>query len=913
MSTYRLDRLFRPRSVAVVGASLKERSLGRAVIANLKSAGFAGRIDVVNPNYPRIEGIETAASLTALRTLPDLLVVTAPATAVPRIVAMAGEAGVPAAVVISAGLGHGRGSLSAQTLEAARKFGLRILGPNGLGLLIPPIGLNASFAAQPAKAGDLALVSQSGAIAAALVEWSARRSVGFSAIASVGDAIDIDFADLLDHFALDAQTRAILLYVEAIKDSSKFISAARAAARIKPVIVMKAGRHQQASLAAQTHTGALAGSDAVYDAVFRRAGLLRVADLDEFFAAAEGLGRLNLFPGRKLAILTNGGGLGVLATDRLMDFGGSLAKISAKTMAELGQVLPSTWSRANPVDIIGDADAARYGRALQALLEDEASDGVLVLNVPTVLASSIDAAEQVAKVVAEHGTQCSGKPVFVSWFADDPASAALFDAGRIPHFATESRAVQGFMHFVRYREAQEALTATPRAMTGDFKPDPEAGRTIIEQALARSRAWLDPLEVTALLTAYGIPIAEATFAADAEDAMRLAIPLLAKYPALAVKIFSPDIVHKSDVGGVRLNLRTPGEVGDAAANIMASARTAKSDAHISGVTLHPMIARSQARELIAGIADDPTFGPIIMFGAGGVSVEVTNDKAMALPPLDVTMAHELISRTRISRLLDSYRNVPAANIDVVADILAKLSQLAADLPEIREVDLNPLLADSDGAIVLDARIAIARFRPEDFRAAPDTRFAIRPYPRHWESHETLRGGERLFVRPIRAEDEPAILTFLEKIDREDIRLRFFSPLRHFSHHFVARLTQLDYGRTIAFVALDPIGDVLGVVRLHADPDHRTAEFAILVRSDFKGRGLGTCLMKLAIRYGQKEGYGVITGDVLAENHTMLRLCRELGFEISPLAEGPALSVRLGLSPAAALAIDSDHGLETVTL
>ncbi len=707
MSIYRLDKLFRPQSVAVVGASPKERSLGRAVLANLKSAGFTGRIDVVNPNYSTIEGIPTASSLAALETLPDLIVVSAPAPAVPQIVGAAGEAGVPAAVVISAGLGHGDGSLADQMLKAARKSGLRILGPNGLGLLIPPIGLNASFAAQPAKAGDLALVSQSGAIAAALVEWSARRSIGFSAIASIGDAVDIDFADLLDYFAMDAQTRAILLYVEAIENSSKFLSAARAAARVKPVIVMKAGRHHQASLAAATHTGALAGSDAVYDAAFRRAGLLRVADLDEFFAAAEGLGRLRPFPGRRLAILTNGGGLGVLATDRLIDFGGTLANITPKTMAALDHTLPASWSRANPVDIIGDADAGRYGAALQALLEDDANDAVLVLNVPTALASSKASAAQVAKIVAEHGTQASGKPVFASWIADDPDSGEVFEASKIPHFATETKAVQGFMHFVRYREAQETLMATPPSGPDDFKPDVECGRAILTKVLSDQRSWLDPLEVTALLAAYGIPIAEAIFAADAEEAMRLASPLLEKYLELAVKILSPDIIHKSDVGGVRLNLRTPPEVREAAAEIIAAARKARPAAHIVGITLHPMIARPQARELIAGIADDKTFGPIIMFGAGGISVEVTNDKALALPPLDLATAHELMSRTRVSRLLGSYRNVPAARIDAVADILTKLSQLSADFPEIREVDLNPMLADADGAIVLDARVAIA--------------------------------------------------------------------------------------------------------------------------------------------------------------------------------------------------------------
>ncbi|MGE0008439.1 MAG: bifunctional acetate--CoA ligase family protein/GNAT family N-acetyltransferase [Parvibaculaceae bacterium] len=900
MSIYRLDKLFRPRSVAVVGASPKDRSLGRAVLANLKSAGFTGRIDVVNPNYPVIEGVATAPSLTALPTLPDLIVVTAPGPAVPQIAATAGEAGVAAAVVISAGLGHGPDSLSAQLLEAARKWGLRILGPNGLGLLVPPIGLNASFSAQPAKSGDLALVSQSGAIAAALVEWSARRSIGFSAIASIGDAVDIDLADLLDHFALDPQTRAILLYVEAVANASKFLSAARAAARVKPVIVMKTGRHHQASLAAATHTGALAGSDAVYDAAFRRAGLLRVADLDEFLAAAEGLGRLRPFPGRRLAILTNGGGLGVLATDRLMDLGGTLANISPKTMATLDRSLPAAWSRANPVDIIGDADPGRYGATLTALLDDEANDAVLVLNVPTALASSPAAAAHVAEVAAAHGKRGRSKPVFASWIADDPASAGRFEAAGIPHFTTESKAVQGFMHFVRCREAQEALMATPPAQPAELEPDRRSGRAIVTQALAQGRSWLDPLEGVALLAAYDIPMVEATFAADPEQAARRAAILLEKHPGLAVKILSPDIIHKSDVGGVRLNLKTPREAGDAAAQIIAAARRAKPGAHIAGVTLHPMITRLKARELIAGIADDRTFGPVVMFGAGGVSVEVADDKALALPPLDLAMARELISRTRVSRLLGAYRNVPAARIDAVADILIKLSRLSADFPEIREVDLNPLLADAEGAVILDARIAIAPFRPQEFRAAPDTRFAIRPYPRQWECSDTLRGGESLFIRPIRAEDEPALLSFLEKIDREDIRLRFFSSLRRFSHHFVARLTQLDYGRTMAFVALDQAsGDVLGVVGLHADPDHRTAEFAVLVRSDFKGRGLGTSLMKLAIRYGRAEGYHRITGDVLAENHAMLRLCRELGFEISPLEEGAVHSVRLTLSPAPA--------------
>ncbi len=896
MSTYRLDKLFHPQSVAVVGASVKERSLGRAVLCNLKAAGFKGRIDVVNPHYPLIEGIATSPSLAALPQRPDLLVVTAPAATVPEIVRMAGAAGVPAAIVISAGLGHGAGSLADQALKAARQHGLRILGPNGLGLLVPPAGLNASFAARSAKSGDLALISQSGAIAAAMVEWSAQRFIGFSAVASIGDAIDIDFADLLDHFALDTQTRAILLYIEAITSASKFLSAARAAARVKPVIVIKTGRHHQGSVAATTHTGALAGSDAVYDAAFRRAGLLRVADLDELFAAAEGLGRLKPFPGRRLAILTNGGGLGVLATDRLMDLGGSLAAVSPQALERLDQVLPATWSRSNPVDIVGDADASRYEAALEVLLDDDGNDAILVLNVPTALASSEAAAARVAEVVAARsGAKSVAKPVFVSWIAGDHASGAIFETRNIPHFATESKAIQGFMHFVQYRDAQEALMATPPA-TPDLEPDIEAARQIVANALLEQRRWLDPLEVAALLNAYGIPIVEAILARDADDARRLAPPVLKRYGAVAAKIFSRDIIHKSDIGGVRLNLKTADEVGNAAADILSNGRKVKPEANIAGITLHPMITRPNARELIAGIADDQTFGPIIVFGAGGTSVEIVNDKALSLPPLDRSMSRELMSRTRVFRLLGAYRDVRAANIDAVADILARLSQLSADLPEIREVDLNPLLADSDNAVILDARVAVAPFSRQEFRAAPNTRFAIRPYPKQWERHERLRNGRSLFIRPIRPADEPALLSFLGKIDPEDIRFRFFSPARQFSHHFIARLTQLDYGRTMAFLALEQgSGEILGVVRLHADPDHRDSEFAILVRSDLKGQGLGTSLMTLMIQYGRMEKYRAITGQVLADNHAMLKLCRELGFEIGNWVEENIRSVHLELT------------------
>src|SRR5215510_6728592 len=507
MSTYRLDQLFSPRSVAVVGASPRPTSPGRAVLRNLKEAGFAGTVSVVNPRYSEIEGIRSVKSFEDLQEPPDLVVIAAPAAAVPSIVAAAGEKGTPTAIIITAGLGHGSGSLADACEKTARQSGLRLVGPNCIGVLAPHAKLNASFAAHMPQAGDLALISQSGAVAAGLVEWAATRSIGFSGIVSLGDSIDVDFGDLLDYFAVDRRTRAILLYVESIRDARKFMSAARAAARVKPVLVVKSGRHEQGAKAARTHTGALAGADAVYDAAFRRAGLLRVLDLDELFAAAETLGRLRPFPGKRLAILTNGGGIGVLAVDRLADRGGTLAGISAATMKRLDATMPPIWSRGNPVDIAGDADPARYANALEALLCDPDNDAILVMNVPTALASADEAAKSVVAVTKQHcGAIFPAKPVLAVWVGSSLSAFAAFDAAGIPNYATESDAIAGFMHLVRYREAIDTLMATPPSLPQDFAPDVATARLVIENALHDGRSWLDPLEITRLLNAYAIPI-----------------------------------------------------------------------------------------------------------------------------------------------------------------------------------------------------------------------------------------------------------------------------------------------------------------------------------------------------------------------------------------------------------------------
>ena len=882
MSTYRLDKLFSPRSVAVVGGSPRPTSPGRAVLRNLQDAGFQGSIGLVNPRYQEIEGIKAVRALQELPAVPDLIVIAAPAQAVPGIVAAAGERGIAAAIIITAGLGHGEGSLADACEKAARATGLRLVGPNCLGVLASRAKLNASFAARMPPPGDLALISQSGAIAAGLVEWSAAHGIGFSAAVSLGDKIDVDFGDLLDFFALDRATRAILLYIESISNARKFMSAARAAARIKPVVVVKSGRHAQGAKAAQTHTGALAGADAVYEAAFRRAGLLRVLDLDELFAAAETLGRVQPFPGKRLAVLTNGGGIGVLAVDRLADLGGTLAGISPQTMQKLDTALPPIWSHANPIDIAGDADAARYVAAFEPLLEDPENDAILVMNVPTALASAEAAASSVAEIAeAKRNNSIRPKPVFAVWVGTSDRATPIFEAARIPSYATESDAVRGFMHLVRYQEAREALMATPPSLPQDFKPDVAAARKVVAGAIQSGRRWLDPIEVTALCEAYAIPIAPARLARDADEAAAVAAPLLAAGSTVVAKILSPDIVHKSEVGGVRLNLTSESAVREAVADILARAKAARPGARIIGVSLHPMVVRPKARELIAGIADDPTFGPVIVFGRGGTAVEVIGDKALALPPLDLALARGLIARTRVSRVLAAYRDVPAADTDAVALVLVKLAQLAADLPEVRELDLNPLLADERGLIAVDARVAVATADVARRGPAGHPRFAIRPYPQEWERRETLRDGPPILVRPVRPEDEPLYGPFFAAVTPQDLRLRFFAPVKEFGHAFIARFTQIDYARAMAFIAIEEdSGQMLGVVRLHSDANYERGEYAVLVRSDRKGRGLGYLLMQRIIEYARAEGLGIIEGQVLTENTAMLAMCKELGFEIA---------------------------------
>jgi acetyltransferase len=883
MSTYRLKNLLAPRSVALVGASPRRNSVGRAILNNIGKAKFAGEFGLVNSRYSEIDGVATVGGLSKLPFVPQLVVLTVPAKSIAGLIDEAGRLGAAGAVIVSAGLGYGPGSLAEAAERAAQKYGMRLIGPNCLGIMMPGANLNASFSAHMPGKGNLALISQSGAIAAGMVDWAAQRAVGFSGIVSIGDQLDVDIADLLDYFAMDEKTQAILLYIEAIKDARKFMSAARAAARIKPVVVVKSGRMAQGARAAATHTGALAGSDAVYDAAFQRAGVLRVSDLRELFDCAETLGRLKSPPGKRLAILTNGGGIGVLAVDRLAELGGIPAGIAPAIREKLDAVLPPIWSGSNPVDIVGDADPARYAAALEVLLADPGNDAILVMNVQTAIARADEIAATVTGVVRKYREQhrMSPKPVLAAWIGADQEISDLLSGAGIPNYPTEDDAVRGFMHLVRHREVVEALAQVPPAMSQELVPDIEGARRVVSDALAESRQWLDPIEIKRLFDAYDIPMVPTYAAADAEEAVAHASVIFAQGSTVVLKIMSRDILHKSDVGGVVLNLTSAEAVRAATSDILARAKALRPEALISGVMVQAMVLRPKARELILGLADDPTFGSLVVFGRGGTAVEIINDKALALPPLDLQLARSLIAHTRVSRLLRAYRDVPAVKEDAVAIVLVKLAQMAADIPEIRGLDINPLLADQSGVLAVDARVVLGRVERK-FGGSGPANFAVRPYPSHWQRHLEVKDGWRVFVRPIRPEDEPLIHGFLRHVTSHDLRLRFFAPMKEFSHEFVARLTQLDYARAMAFVAFDEVtNELLGVVRIHSDSIYENGEYAILLRSDLKGRGLGWALMQMIIEYARSEGLKAIFGDVLTENTVMLAMCRNLGFEVKP--------------------------------
>ena len=877
MSIRNLDKMFRPRSIAVIGASARPKSVGAALMTNLMNGGFDGPIMPVNPKATALHGIMTYKDVASLPLMPDLAVIATPPDTIPGLVDELGRRGTRAAVILTAGFAEGEAAAgkarSAQMLAAARPYLMRIVGPNCLGIAVPGVGLNATFAPAALLPGNIAFLTQSGAMATTVLDWALPRGIGFSAIVSMGDMSDVDFGDLLDYFALDEATHAILIYAEGITQARKFMSAARRTARIKPIIVVKSGRAEEGARAASSHTGALAGADVVYDAAFRRAGMLRVNEVEELFDAAATLARMSPQRGNRLAIVTNGGGAGVLATDRLIEEGGKLATLSPDVIAKLNAVLPPTWSHANPIDLIGDADAGRYANSVSILIDDPGNDALLVAYCPTAIGSSAEAAKGLIGVLSK--SNAAKKNVFACWMGAATVAegrAQLIDA-QLPDFETPERAVRAFMYLVRYRQNQDLLLETPTAGQPSQEIDLERARGLIRQALDDRREWLDPAEVAAFLACYNIPFARTQAVPDAKSAADAARQMNAP---VALKIRSRDVVHKSDVGGVALNLTSPAEVAAAAARMNEKILQALPKARLEGFIVQEMIHRPSAYELIAGVSTDPTFGPVILFGQGGTAVEIVRDKSLELPPLNRPLARAQIERTRIAALLKGYRDRPAADIDGVVGVLVQLSQIVADHGEVTEIDINPLLCDARGVIAVDCRI---RVRASDVSA--QSRLAIRPYPERLETEIRTPEGQVYKVRPIKPEDEPALRRFAEEVDTQDLWHGFFAPLRDRTHETAARLSQIDYDREMTLVAWEA-DRVAGLVRSLADADRDASECAVIIRRDLRQKGLAKQLLQALLSTIATLGIRKAVLIFPSDETRMLNIAADMAFAVGPM-------------------------------
>lgn len=883
MSLRNLEKIFQPRSVTVVGASSRPGTVGRTVLENLVAAGAV--VYPVNPKHTTVAGIAAYPSVDALPDTPDLAVICTPAVTVPSVMRACGEKGIRGLIVISAGFREtgaaGRELEAEVSRELARFAGMRVVGPNCLGAIVPGSSLNASFAASMPETGRIAFASQSGALCTSVLDWAAQEGIGFSHFVSVGNMLDVDFGDLIDYFSQDAGTQAIILYIESITSARKFMSAARAFAATKPIVALKAGRFSESATAAASHTGAMAGEDAVYDAAFRRAGVERAHDIGEIFDCAELLARSRRPRGPRLAIVTNAGGPGVLAVDALLERGGVLARLATETIARLDELLPPAWPHGNPVDVLGDAPADRYAGAMEVVLADDGVDAVLAILSPQAMTDPAAVAEAVGQVARR-----TTKPILASWMGGrqvQPGIERLNQAG-LPTYPTPDRALQAFMHLVSYARNLEVLHETPHDLPVDFSLD----RTRSEAAIAavyhrHSEALLSEVDAKDLLDAYGIRVVHAAIARSAEDAVAAAEQC--GYPVV-LKILSPQITHKSDVGGVVLNLVTPDEVRAAWNRITRTARETRSDAQIDGVSVQPMLSDPAGLELILGAKQDPTFGAVILAGMGGVAAELARDRALELPPLDERLARRMLQSLRYWRLLEGYRGKPGVALDALVETMVRFSYLVSDHPEITELDINPLLATPREAVALDARAVIDRARLDN-PPAPYAHLAIRPYPHQYARRARLEDGTDILLRPIRPADEPLWHRLLADCTPDSIHARFGHLFKASTHEMATRYCFIDYDRELAIVAETGEQEarrLIGVARLVADADHQRAEYAVLVADPWQGRGLGQMLTKFCLEVAAAWNIQKVFATTDSTNTRMLATFREHGFQIELDAE-----------------------------
>ncbi len=884
MKKHYLYKAFEPASVAVIGASDRESSVGGQLLRNIREGGFAGDIYAVNPKRETVQGLQSYPSVSAIDHPVDLAVIAIPAERIPGVMRECGNLGVGAAIVLSAGfseVGNAGAALQSEIVDVARTHGIVLVGPNCLGIMRPRVGLNATFAKSPVRSGHVALVAQSGAFCTALLDWADTKGFGFSAVASLGATADVGFGEVLDYLAVDPETHSILLYVEGITNARSFISGLRGAARLKPVIVVKSGRSDSGTRAAVSHTGALVGADHVFDAALRRAGAVRVSSVSELFAAAELLASGARVGGSRLAIITNGGGPGVMAADRAADLDVPLAKLSEATVEALGEVLPAHWSHSDPVDILGDADPARYGAAAEIVLADPGVDGVLVLLTPQGMTDPTGCADAVIQAARQ-----SRKPVLACWMGAGLVAKGRqkFAEANIPHFRAPEAGVEAFGYLTSYRRNQTALLQTPGPLARHKEPDVEGARLIIEHAIGERRQTLSSAEAKAVLHAFQIPTSPSIIAGSAAEALvaaeGLGLPV-------AMKINSPDITHKSDFGGVRLNIREPRSVRTAFREMMDSVRAACPDARIDGVTIEPMLERPNAREIMVGIATDPVFGPVISFGAGGTAVEIFADSKVALPPLNEYLSGELVKGTRAGRLLRHFRHLPEADQEKLIEVLQRVSEIACELREVRELDINPLLVDENGVIAVDARIIVG---PSATSTAHYGHMAIHPYPTELVSQWQLPDGTDVVVRPIQPEDAAMEQAFVQSLSAETKYNRFMQNFDKLTPEMLARFTQIDYDREMAFVGViddgSPDAKMIGVARYVSNPDRHSCDFGLTVGDTYQRKGIGRELMRRLIAVGRDRGIDVMEGDVLASNSKMLALCESMGFRIARDGEDP---------------------------
>lgn len=888
MSIIDLDKIFRPNSIAVVGASERAGSIGNALMRNLIEGGFSGKIYPINPNYQKIWDLQACPSIADLQSPVDLAVISTPIALVPQIVGQCADASVGGAVIISAGgkeIGEEGKKLEAAICQEAQRSGLRLIGPNCVGIISNRPRLNASFANQMPLAGKMAFISQSGAICTAILDLSIAENIGFSYFVSLGDMLDVDFGDMIDYLGGEPEVSSIVMYVESLTHFRKFMSAARAVSRVKPIIALKAGRTRAGALAAASHTGALAGEDAVYDAAFQRAGILRVKTFEELFDCAELLAKQPKPKGPGLAIITNAGGPGVMAADALSDYGYDPVSLSRETRDKLDKILPPFWSKRNPIDMLGDASPELYRKVVEVCLAAKEVEGLLIMSAPQALADASDTAAGLVDLIRDQPI-----PIITSWVGgtDMQKGRHLFNQAGIPTFDTPERAVRAFMDIFRFSQNIEMLEQIPSRLSRRLEFDRQKAETLIQAALGAENHLLTEMESKALLAAYGIPVNRVKTAATRTQAQKIAKEM--GFPVV-LKINSRDITHKSDAKGVLLNLKNSQQVSDAFDQIIGNAKSFNPKARLEGVTVQPMIQPTDL-ELILGAKKDRDFGPVILFGMGGVFTEVLKDQAIALPPLNRLLAKRLMEKTRVYRLLQGYRNIPPANLERLEELLIRLAQLVTDFSEIQELDLNPLVVTANGFSAIDARILLS------VSATPaPLHLVISPYPDQYEEHTTTNLGIDIFIRPIRPEDAPLLVELFESLSPRSVYLRFFTPLKHLPHSMLARFTQIDYDRHIALVAISESQadeKMLGVARIILGRNLREAEFSVVVSDPWQGKGIGAALLQRCLRIAKERGIQKVMGTVLAENTQMLALGRKLGFKIKKEQGVPEYELRIDL-------------------